>query len=143
MISIGEAAAAVVDHLQRVLELRERLAGLPPLPPCDIPPARWRTLQEDSRQFLADNPGWALLALDLGWDPLQLLGANRVKPFARVDQMGLLWLVNRARVDELDETSCVLITPTGARTTYRARPLLLDEVALPWELSNARTAGDH
>jgi hypothetical protein len=63
------------------------------------------------------------------------LGANRAKPYARVDQQGLLWLVNRARIDELDETSCVLVTGTGARNTYRVRPLLRDEIALPWELS--------
>ena len=106
MISIGQAAAAVVDHLRAVLELRERIAALKGTPPpLDVMPARWRTLQQDSRRFFADDPGWALLALDLGWDAWQLLGANRVKPFARIDQQGLLWLVNRARVDELDEAA--------------------------------------
>jgi hypothetical protein len=134
MISIGQAAAAVVDHVRRVIELREAIAGLPAVPPRDVPTARWRSLLDDSRRFLTDDPGWALLALDLGWDPLHLLGANSVKPYARVDQQGLLWLVNRARIAELDEASCVMITATGARTTYRTRRLVPGDICLPWEL---------
>jgi hypothetical protein len=135
VISIGQAAAAVVDHVRRVIELREAIAGLPDQPPRDVPAGRWRNILEDSRKFLADDPGWALLALDLGWDPLHLLGANSVKPYARVDQQGLLWLVNRARIAELDEASCVMITATGARTTYRVRRLDHDGICLPWEFS--------
>jgi hypothetical protein len=135
MISIGEAAANVVDHVRRVLELRERLARLDPgRPPCDVPPARWRTLLDDSRRFFAEDPGWALLALDFGWAPFQLLGANRTKPYARLDQCGLLWLVNAARIEELGETSCALVTATGARSTYLARPVVLAETCFPWEL---------
>lgn len=134
MIPIGQAGAAVVDNLRRVLELRQAIAGLPPAPPRDVPAARWRCLLEDSRRFLADDPGWALLALDLGWTPAQLWGANAIKPYARVDQQGLLWLINRARIDDLGDGYCVLLNGTGTRTIYRARRPALDEISLPWEL---------
>jgi hypothetical protein len=57
MISIAEAAAPVIDHLRRMLELREALAGLDPAqPPRDVPLRRWRTLIDDSRRFFADDP---------------------------------------------------------------------------------------
>jgi hypothetical protein len=135
MISIAEAAAPVIDHLRRMLELRERLAELDSgRPPRDVPPRRWRTLIADSRRFFADDPGWGLLALDFGWSPHQLLGANRVKPHARIDQCGLLWLINAARIEELGESHCALVMATGVRSTYRVRPVVLDETCLPWEL---------
>jgi hypothetical protein len=135
MISIGQAAQNVVDHLARILELRDCIARLPAEPPRDVPPARWRILLDDSRRFFADDPGWGLLALDCGWEPYQLLGANRTKPFARIDQQGLLWLVGKSELEDLGLGYCVLRTRTGSRSTYRTRPLPLDEICLPWEFA--------
>jgi hypothetical protein len=135
MISIAEAAAPVIDHVHRVIAWREAFRKLRPgEPPRTVPLWRWRNFLWDCSAFVADDPGWGLLALDFGWTAHQLLGANRTKPYARIDQCGLLWLVNRARIEDLGESHCVLITATGARSTYRARSAPPDEVCLPWEL---------
>jgi hypothetical protein len=135
MISIGEAVQPVVDHVHRVIAWREAMAALDPQKPVrDVPGRRWENLLRDCGWFLADDPGWAALALELGWTPVQLLGANRRKPFARIDQCGLLWLINAARIEDLGEGHCVLVSATGARSTYRVREVDLDEVCLPWEI---------
>jgi hypothetical protein len=136
MISIAEAAAPVIDHVHRVVAWREAFRQLKPgEPPRDVPVGRWRNFLWDCSAFIAVEPGWTELALDFGWTELQLFGANRTKPYARLDQCGLLWLVNRARIEEIGESFCVLITATGARSTYRARTAPQDEVCLPWELT--------
>jgi hypothetical protein len=135
MISIAEAAAPVIDHVHRVAAWRQALAGLDPLKPVrDVPLRRWQNLLRDCRWFLDPDPGWTELALDFGWTEYELFAANRSKPHARLDQCGLLWLVNRARIEEIGESFCVLVTATGARSTYRMRTSPPDEVCLPWEL---------
>ena len=136
MISIAEAVAPVIDNLRRVLELRERMVGLDRgAVPAGMPVRRWHNLLDDSATFFADDPGWGLLALDLGWSPRQLLGANRIKPYARIDQQGLLWLVAANHIEYLDEAGCVLITRSNSTLTYRVRPQPLDEICLPWEFT--------
>ena len=135
MISIADAAAPVIDNLRRVLELRERMTGLDrgAVPP-GMPVRRWHALLDDSAKFFSDDPGWGLLALELGWTPRQLLGANRTKPYARIDQQGLLWLVAGNRIDYLDEVCVVLVTRSNSTLTYRVRPHPIDQICLPWEL---------
>src|SRR5215831_17655238 len=56
-------------------------------PPCDIPHTRWVTFIDDSGRFLAS--GWADRAVALGWTALDLFGCDRIKPYARIDRMGL------------------------------------------------------
>jgi hypothetical protein len=137
MISIGQAVQPVVDHVHRVIAWREAIAALDPgKPPPGMPAARWRNFLADCGMFFADDPGWGELALECGWSDFQLLGANRRKPYARIDQCGLLWLVNRARIEDLGESHCVLVSVTGARSTYRVRAAPPDEVCLPWEFLN-------
>jgi hypothetical protein len=136
MISIAEAAAPVIDNLRRVVELRELIEALDRgAGPAGMPVRRWHNLLDDSAMFFADDPGWGLLALDLGWTPRQLLGANRTKPYARIDQQGLLWLVAGNHIEYLDEAGCVLITRSNSFLTYRARPHPLEEICMPWEFT--------
>ena len=70
---------------------RSRVHG-PRASPGDVPPRRWQRFVDNIAQFIDD--GWAEKATALGWGPLDLFGADRERPFARIDQAGLLWLLN-------------------------------------------------
>lgn len=60
--------------------------------------------------------------------------ANRDRPFGRVDCSGLLWLVNGDKLVELDHHRAVIETRGSARQTYRRKPVVVSDVAVPWEL---------
>jgi hypothetical protein len=64
-----------------------------------------------------------------------LFGCDRDRPFARIDQAGLLWLLNGNCLVALSETTAVVETPTGARQTYRRKPSGPGRV-LAWELAD-------
>jgi hypothetical protein len=109
------------------------LARLDPnKPPDDVPPRRWLAFIDDCGRFL--DGGWAEHAAALGWGPFDLFGCDRERPFARVDHMGLLWLVNGGKVFELHRDRAILELVSGARQSYRRRPVDIDRVVLPWEL---------
>jgi len=42
--------------------------------------------------------GSAARAAEFGWGPLDLFGCDREAPFARVDRLGMLWLLNGGNV---------------------------------------------
>jgi hypothetical protein len=86
----------------------------------DRPPKRWQRLVDDAGLFL-DGP-FSAVAAALGWGPLDLFGADRDKPFARVDQAGLLWLLDGNKLVAMSENTATIETPTGARQTYRRKP---------------------
>jgi hypothetical protein len=112
----------------------EGLARLDPSKsPADVPPRRWLRFINDCGRFLDD--GWAARAVELGWGPLDLFGCDRERPFARVDHMGLLWLVNGGLVIELHRDRAILQTEGGVRQTYRRRPVELDRVVLAFEVT--------
>lgn len=92
----------------------------PDRPPADVPFTRWRTFVDDVGRFL--DGGFAAQAAALGWGPLDLFGCDGARPFARVDQAGLLWLVHGNRLVALTETTAVIETATGARQIYRRKP---------------------
>lgn len=72
------------------------LAGLDPdLPPLTVPPGYWRHFLDDAAVFL---PQWGARAEALGWTALDLFGADPVRPYARLDQAGLVWLLDGSRV---------------------------------------------
>ena len=78
----------------------EALARLDPnKPPGDVPPQRWLRFIDDCGRFL--DGGWAARAAAFGWGPLDLFGCDRERPFARVDHLGLLWLLNGGTIVEL------------------------------------------
>jgi hypothetical protein len=111
----------------------EALARLDPArPPCDTPPKRWLQFVDDCGRFIDD--GWAACAERLGWTPLDLFGCNRTKPFARLNQAGLLWLLDGRKLHGLAGDAAVIATPSGGTLKYRRCP---DEPGrlLAWEAS--------
>jgi len=125
--------AAIVEHDGKILrEWAEGFARLDPdRPPGDVPLVRWQRFVDDVGRFL--DGGWAAKAAALGWGPLDLFGCDREKPFAQIDQAGLLWLLNGNKLVALSEDAAGIETRTGARQTYRRKPSELGQV-LAWEL---------
>jgi hypothetical protein len=112
----------------------EALARLDPnKPQGDVPPRRWLRFIDDCGLFL--DGGWAARAAALDWGPLDLFGCDRERPYARVDHLGLLWLVKGGTIVELHRDRAILETEAGVRQTYRRRPVEVGRVVLAWELS--------
>lgn len=113
----------------------EALARLDPArPPADISPTRWLRFIDDCGRFI-DN-GWAARAAALGWGPLDLFGCNREKPFARISQAGLLWLLDGRKLLALTGDTAAIATQSGGKLTLYRRQLETGGV-LAWELSAA------
>jgi hypothetical protein len=131
-----EERAAIIEHDGGILrEWAEGFARLnPDRPPKDVPPKRWLQFIDDIGWFL-DSPFCAVAAA-LGWTAFDLFGADRDRPFARIDHAGLLWLLNGNRLAMLAETTATIETRTGARQTYRLKPSAPGRV-LAWELVDA------
>ena len=64
---------------------------------------------------------------------IDLFGCDRDRPLARIDQAGLLWLVNGDKLVALTENTATIERQTGARQTYRRKPSTPGRV-LVWEL---------
>jgi hypothetical protein len=91
----------------------------PDHPPANVPLSRWRRLTGDCQRLLAD--GFFEEASRLGWTARDLFGCDDTKPFARVDQMGLVWFMNGGRVVSMSMSAAVIETATGAKQTYRRK----------------------
>jgi hypothetical protein len=104
----------------------------PDHPPGDLPSRRWLQFVDDVGRFLDSD--FAAVAAALGWEPLDLFGCDRDRPFARIDQAGLLWLLKGNRLRALTENTATIETRTGARQTYRRKPTEPTRV-LAWELA--------
>jgi hypothetical protein len=114
-------------------EWAEALAQLDPdKPPGDVPKARLLRFIDDCGRFLGD--GWARQAAAFGWEPLDLFGCDRERPFARIDRAGLLWLLNGRKLVALTADTATIETPVGAHQTYRRGSIAHSEVTLAWEL---------
>jgi hypothetical protein len=133
-----EERAAIVEHDSKAAcAWAEGFARLhPDRAPGDVPLRRWQTFIDDCGRFL--DGGWAGKAAALGWRPLDLFGADRNKPFARIGHAGLLWSLHGNTLIEVDHHRAVIETGTGALQSYRRRPVAVGEVALAWELIDAR-----
>jgi hypothetical protein len=118
----------------------EGLARLDPVrTPGDVPVERWRTLIVDIGRLFDGGGGEKAAAL--GWGPIDLFGCDRDRPYARrIDQAGLLWLLNGNRLVALTQETAVIETRTGARQTYHRRPRELGRV-LAWGLANDTPLG--
>jgi hypothetical protein len=101
-------------------------------PPRDIPPGRWQRFVDDVGRFI--DSSFCRVAIALGWGPYDLFGCDRDRPFARIDQAGLLWLLNGDRLIALTENTAAIETRTGARHTYRRKLSDIGRV-LAWELA--------
>ena len=101
-------------------------------PPCDIPHTRWATFIDDSGRFLAS--GWVDRAVALGWTALDFFGCDRIKPYARIDRMGLLWLVHGQDLLALSADAAAISTPAGGSLTFRKISHHLPGRVLAWQL---------
>ena len=130
-----EERAAIAEHDGGAPRAwAEALARLDPnKPPGDVPPPRWLRFIDDCGRFL--DGGWAARAAAFGWGPLDLFGGDRKRPFARLDHLGLLWLVNGGTVVELHRDRAIIERQGGARQCYRRRPAEVGRVVLAWELA--------
>ncbi len=88
-------------------------------------------MREDAYRLLRDN---AAQAHELGWTGLDLFGVHRERPWVRFDCMGLVPLLNGAKVVALSDTEAVIEKPSGARLTFRRHGQVPDEVCPVWEL---------
>jgi hypothetical protein len=130
-----EERAAIIEHDGGAPRAwAEGLARLDPSrPPGDVPPLRWLRFIDDCGRFL--DGGWASRAAQFGWGPLDLFGCDRERPFARVDHLGLLWLLKGGTIVELHRDRAVVQTAGGIRQTYRRCPVEVGRVVLAWELT--------
>jgi hypothetical protein len=101
-------------------------------PPCDIPHTQWATFIDDSGRFLAS--GWVDRAVALGWTALDLFGCDRIKPYARIDRMGLLWLLHGQDLLALSADAAAISTPAGGSLTFRKISHHLPGRVLAWQL---------
>jgi hypothetical protein len=85
----------------------------------------------DAGRFL-DN-GFAAQAAALDWDALELFGCDANRPYARIDNAGLICFLNGDRLVVLTELSARIETKSGATLTYYRKPGELGR-ALAWEL---------
>jgi hypothetical protein len=108
----------------------------PDHPPAYVPLTRWRQFIGDAGRFLDEK--WPARAAALGWEPLDLFGCDRHRPFARIDRAGLLWLLNGGRLLDLSGDQAVIERPGGVRQTFR-RVLSPAGKVLAWDL---RVSGD-
>jgi hypothetical protein len=104
----------------------------PDRPPADVPLRRWQTFVDDCGRFL--DHGWAEKAAALSWGPYDLFGCDRDQPFARIDQAGLLWLLNGCTLIDLSENTATIETKTGRRQTWRRKSAVDPWRILAWEI---------
>ncbi len=99
--------------------------------PASCPAERWKVLREDAYTFLRDH---AARAHEVGWTVLDLFGVHPVKPWVRFDHMGLVPLLNGARVTALSDIEVVIEKPSGARLTFRRCGQVPSEARPVWNL---------
>ena len=99
-------------------------------PPEGVPHGRWQTFVANAARFLAGP--FAAPAVALGWTALDLFGCDPDQPYARIDRLDLLWLLNGGRLLALTRETVMIETMSGSILTYRRRP---SEGRVPaWEL---------
>jgi len=127
--------AAIVEHDGHIPRVwAEGFARLDPdRPPGDVPAKRWQRFVDDVGRFLDSD--LAAVAAALGWTPHDLFGADRDRPFVRLDRQGLCWLLNGNRLIALTAETAVIQMRTGASHIYRRRPTEPSR-ALAWELAS-------
>jgi hypothetical protein len=88
----------------------EALARIDPeRPPCDVPRRRWVQFIDDRSWFL--DSGCAQRAIWLGWAPINLFG-DRERPYAKINQAGLLWLIEGRSLIALSRDTAVIDSPS-------------------------------
>ncbi len=99
-----------------------------PSPP-QISGDRWVRFKLDLSTFL---PQWDQTAVDLGWTAVEIFGVHYLKPHARPDGMGLVFILHGDVVTEMTEIGATIMTKTRARHSYPRIPR--PEMIPAWEL---------
>jgi hypothetical protein len=130
---IEEERVAIVQHDGSIPRAwAEGFARLDPdRPPGDVPRRRWQRFIDDVGLFL-DSP-FCSVAIKLGWGSYDLFGCDRDRPFGRINHAGLLWLLDGHRLVALSENTATIEMRTGARQSYRRKPIDSGRV-LAWKL---------
>jgi hypothetical protein len=128
----GECAAIISQQGGSSGTWDEGFARLnPDRPPNGVPITRWQQFIEDAVTFL--HSPFCCAAAALGWSAHDLFGCDAKRPFERIDQAGLLWLLNGKRLIALTSNEAILDCQNGVRQTYRRTPTEAGRV-LAWEL---------
>ena len=94
---------------------------------------RWMVLREDSYRFLS---GWAAQAHRLGWTDFDVFGVHHTHPWARLDRMGLVPLLQGREVAALSNDRASIKTAGSWTLGYRRKnDPSPDGICLLWELS--------
>jgi hypothetical protein len=124
-------AIALIGRLPDTLEDRSIVCALRRRKASDdVPQRRWLQFLDDCGRFL--DGGWAARAAALGWGPLDLFGCDRDRPFARIDHMGLLWLLNGRKLVALTADTATMQSDGGFRLTFHSKPKEPNRVLL-WD----------
>ncbi len=139
----AEYPAANADDLDERAALVECGANVPRLwaegfaalcsmsQPVGFTSERWRRIIDATGTFM---DRWAAKTAGCGWSDLDVFGVDADRPDARFDAMGLVLLLDRARIVSLDSTGADLVVQPGdARQRFRRRPLPPGTVSL-WDL---------
>jgi len=92
---------------------------LPTMPLGDFPDARWSRVRKDIDDFLTSP--FAQQAGALGWGALDLYGVDAGRPYARIDQAGLVTILNGRMIVGLNADAVILQTADGTRQTYHRK----------------------
>jgi len=93
----------------------------------------WRHLLLDAETFFQR---WSAQAQLLGWSDVELLGVHPCAPAARYDAMGLVLLIKRGEVIELQGQCATIRSQGGSLLAYRKHRY--EGAALPWQIINRR-----
>jgi hypothetical protein len=58
----------------------------------------------------------------LGWRAEDLFGADRMRPFARVDRTGVAWFIGKGEVVAITAETTTIQKLSSARQTFYRRP---------------------
>lgn len=95
-------------------------------------PEVWPEVVADAIRLAGE--GWAVKALALGWQPIQLWGSPM--PGGSVDDEGLAVRLCGRRIVLLDEASAIMESAAATRAVFNRRPM--DGAILLWDLPKVR-----
>ena len=89
------------------------------MPLGDFTDSRWQRIRKDIDDFLVSP--LAEQAKGLGWTELDLFGVDNSRPYARIDQAGLVIMLDGYKIVELSAQAAILETAGGVRQSYRRK----------------------
>ena len=127
---LDERAAIIEEGVGVPRRWAEGFAALCAMPaPTGFSPQRWQRVIDATGIFI---DRWAAKAIQCGWNDLDVFGCDPDAPARRFDCMGLVMLLDRCTIIDIDAEGATIET-NGARQRYRRRPPPRGIVSL-WEL---------